>query len=389
TPTTVPVATPTTLSTTVPTLKPVVIGMLLVGPYNDQGWSQATYEGAKYVTSHLAGSQLIYTDKVNTSDRPGTTTIQVADDLVSRGADIIIFNSDDFKDDVFAFAQAHPDIPVIWLSGDYAWKDGQDYKSLPNEADIMGRIEYMKMIAGCAAALTTQTGKIGFLGPLINFETRRLAASAYLGAEYCWKNYRNETTPLQFQVNWIGFWFNIPGFTSDPNVVADDFYNSGFDVVISGIDTTEALTEAAKAQTEGRQVYAVSYDYKGGCDSNPQACLGVPYFNWGPSLLQQVTDIVSGVFQPSFTWAGPDWTNINNPDTSAVGFEKGQGLSASNSALLDKFIDELANGLDLWTGPLNLQDGTQYVADGVAATNVQIWYLPQLLEGMEGQSVPK
>ena len=37
--------------------------------------------------------------------------------------------------------------------------------------------------------------------------------------------------------------------------------------------------------------------------------------------------------------------------------------------------------------PLNLQDGTVYLADGVVATDQQIWYLPQLLEGMEGQSV--
>ena len=50
----------------------------------------------------------------------------------------------------------------------------------------MGRMEYGKMMAGCAAALTTKTGKIGYLGPLINDETRRLAASAYLGAKYCW-----------------------------------------------------------------------------------------------------------------------------------------------------------------------------------------------------------
>jgi len=32
-------------------------------------------------------------------------------------------------------------------------------------------MEDMKAIAGCAAALTTQTGSIGYLGPLINFET--------------------------------------------------------------------------------------------------------------------------------------------------------------------------------------------------------------------------
>jgi simple sugar transport system substrate-binding protein len=43
--------------------------------------------------------------------------------------------------------------------------------------------------------------------------------------------------------------------------------------------------------------------------------------------------------------------------------------------------------LNLWKGPLNLQDGTEYLADGVEATDLQIWYVPQLLEGMEGLSV--
>ncbi len=55
---------------------------------------------------------------------------------------------------------------------------------------------------------------------------------------------------------------------------------------------------------------------------------------------------------------------------------------------MDAFIADLAGGLNLWTGPINLQDGSVYVADGAVATDAQIWYLPQLLEGMEGQSVP-
>jgi simple sugar transport system substrate-binding protein len=37
---------------------------------------------------------------------------------------------------------------------------------------------------------------------------------------------------------------------------------------------------------------------------------------------------------------------------------------------------------------LNLQDTTAYLKAGEKATDQQIWYLPQLLQGMEGQSVP-
>jgi simple sugar transport system substrate-binding protein len=72
--------------------------MLLVGPYNDRGWSQAHYDAGLYVEEKAPGVEMIYVDKVNTADRPGTTPDQLADDLVSKGADLIIFNSDDMKD---------------------------------------------------------------------------------------------------------------------------------------------------------------------------------------------------------------------------------------------------------------------------------------------------
>ncbi len=369
--------------------QPFVFGMLLVGPYNDHGWSQAHYEAGQYVENKL-GAKMLYVDKVNPADRPGTTPEQLAEDLVSKGAKLIIFNSDDMKDSALAFAQKHPDIYVIHASGDNAWKDGKDYKNLPNLANVMGKMIYGKMIAGCAAAMMTNTGQIGYLGPLINDETRRLASSAYLGAKYCWQHYRNkDPKDLKFKVTWIGFWFNIPGVTSDPTQVADDFFNSGYDVVLSGIDTTEALVEAKKFHDQGKTVYAVPYDFKDACAEAPSVCLGVPYFNWGPSYVKLIKNAEDGKWQSTFMWVGPDWKDINNPDTSAIGFEKGDALSDEASDAVTNFIDELANGLNLWTGPLKLQDGTLYLKDGEKATDQQIWYLPQLLEGMEGQSVPQ
>jgi simple sugar transport system substrate-binding protein len=248
-------------------------------------------------------------------------------------------------------------------------------------------MEYGKMMAGCAAALTTKTGQIGYLGPLINDETRRLASSAYLGAKYCWAKAGNDPAALKFKVTWIGFWFNIPGVTSDPTQVADDFYNSGFDVVISGIDTTEGLIEAGKMKAAGKEVWAIPYDYEKACQEGADVCLGVPYFNWGPAYAKYIKAIQAGTFTTGWEWLGPDWTNINNPDTSMVGFDKGAALSADASTALDSFIAELAGGLNLWTGPINLQDGTPLLADGVVASDLEVWYLPQLLEGMEGQSV--
>jgi len=365
-------------------------GMLLVGAKNDQGWSQAHYDAGLYVEQQIPGAKMIYLENVysGSPSYPGQTASQLAEQLVSQGAKLIIFNSDDMKDEALKFANAHPDIYVIGSSDDWTWKDGKNYQESPNQVDIMGRMEYMKMVAGCAAALTTQTGKIGYLGPLINDETRRLASSAFLGAKYCWTDILNkDAAQLSFKVTWIGFWFNIPGVTSDPTQVADDFYNSGYDVVLSGIDTTEALVEAKKMHDAGKNTYAIAYDFKDNCNVAPDICLGVPYFNWGPAYLATIQTAMKGTWQEGFQWNGPDWADINNPDTSAVGFIKGNGLSADASTKLDGFISQLAGGLNLWTGPINLQDGTVYLADGVVGTDQQVWYLPQLLQGMEGQSV--
>jgi simple sugar transport system substrate-binding protein len=368
--------------------KQFVFGMILVGPQNDHGWSQANFEGGKYIEDHL-GAKMIVIDKVNTSDRPNTTVPQVVSDMIDQGAQLIFATSDDFKDGITEAAAEHPDVPMIFSSGDTAWTDGKDYRAdLTNLGNVMGRMEYGKMIAGCTAALTTQTGKLGYLGPLINAETLRLANSVYLGARYCWKNYRNEDpAALQFSVNWIGFWFNIPGVTLDPTQVTNDFFDSGVDVVISGIDTTEALVRAGQRADAGEKVWAIPYDFKGACAEAESVCLGVPYFNWGPAYLEVAQSVVDGTFKAQFQWLGPDWSNINDPDTSMIGFEKGPALSTENSATLDEFIAGLADGsIDLYTGPLNWQDGTVFLKDGETATDTQIWYASQLLQGMKGAS---
>jgi simple sugar transport system substrate-binding protein len=365
-----------------------IFGVILVGPYNDHGWSEAHYAGGKYAEAKIPGAKMIYVDNLNPGAKPGVTVPQVVDDLVAKGAKLIVTTSDDFKDGTLEAAQKNANVPIINVSGDHAWKEGKDYKTQQNLSNFMGRMEYGKMIAGCAAALTTQTGKIGYLGPLINDETRRLAASAYLGAKHCWTSVlKKNPQDLKFKVTWIGFWFNIPGQTLDPTKVADDFYNSGYDVVLSGIDTTEALVEAGKMTKAGKKVWAVQYDYQDGCKEAPEVCLGVPYFNWGPDYVKAIKMVQDGKWAQYFVWNGPDWKNINNPDTSAVGFVKGPALSGDAAAKVDAFTKGLADGtINLFTGPLKFQDGSVYLKEGEKATDLQIWYLPQLLEGMEGPS---
>jgi simple sugar transport system substrate-binding protein len=367
--------------------KDLTIGLILVGPYNDKGYSQAQYEGGKFVEEKLPGTKLIYLDKVNPADRPGLTIPQVVDDLVEKGADLIIAGSDDMKDGIREAASLHPDKTFVHVSGD----DVLTGKAPANLGNVFGRMEYGKMMAGFSAALTSKTGKIAYLGPLINEETRRLAASAYLGAKYAWtKVLGKKAEDLKFKVSWIGFWFNIPGVTTDPTQVAASFFDGGYDVVISGIDTPEAVTVARQKRDQGRDAWAIPYDYAKACEGQGPTCIGVPYFNWGPAFLRQAKAVQAGAWKQAFEWDAPHWDNINDHDQSTVGFMTGEGLSPEAKAKLDAFIADLGAGkVNLFTGPLNYQDGSIFLKNGEKATDEQIWSLKQLLEGMEGQSSAK
>ena len=358
-------------------------GLLLVGPANDHGWSQAHFEAGQAMEKVLPGAKMLYIDKVNPADRPGITIPMLVDDLVGKGAKLIIGNSDDMKDGIREAAAMHPEVQFIHISGD----DALTGKAGANLSNLMGRMEYGKMMAGFTAAMTSKTGKIGYLGPLINAETRRLAAAAYLGARHAWINVlKKPAAELQFKVNWIGFWFNIPGVTSDPTLMTGSFFDSGFDVVVSGIDTTEALVVAGQKKKAGKDVWAIPYDYQGACAVAPEACLGVPYFNWIPGYTKMIGEAMDGKWQQQFLWLGPDWQAINNTDTTSIGFMPGDALGAPQKQALADFQQALAKGLNLFSGPMNFQDGSPFLKVGVTATDDQIWNLPQLLEGMEGAS---
>jgi simple sugar transport system substrate-binding protein len=262
-------------------------------------------------------------------------------------------------------------------------------------------MEIPRMLAGCAAALTTQTGKIGYLGALINPETRRLASSSYLGARYCYENYRDmNPDDLVFDVVWIGFWFNIPGVTLDPTEVATNFFDTGADVIISGIDTTEAITVAGSYEGD-IPTYAIPYGNINGCSEAPDACLGAAFYNWGPAYLDVVEAVAAGTWEQSWDFLPPVWDEISDEgfymgeDTSVIGFVVGDGLSEENQATLTEFAttiaefqnaEENAESFFLWEGPLNLQDGTVLAEEGESVPIIDIWFLPQLLEGMLGAS---
>ena len=384
----------------------VVFGVILVGPRDDGGWSQSHFEGGQYVEDNLDGAEMLFFESLNQADTPEATLEDVVREMVDEGASVIFTTSDAFEEDTNGVAEVFPDVTFINITGSNAVPNifpdySEDDSPAPsNVGNFNGVMEAPRAIAGCAAALSSETGKIGYLGALINPETRRLASSSYLGARYCYENYRGmNPDDLEFEVTWIGFWFNIPGVTLDPTEVATEFFNSGADVIISGIDTLESIQVAGIFASEGNRTFAIPYGNAGGCSIDPGACLGVAYYNWGPAYLDVVQAVVDGTWSQDWAWIEPEWSEISDEgyytgeDTSIIGYLNGEGLPADVLANLNDFAQTVsdfyasdADGFFLWEGPLNLQDGTPLAAEGEAVPILDIWFLPQLLEGMQGAS---
>jgi simple sugar transport system substrate-binding protein len=370
----------------------VVFGLVLVGPRDDRGWSQAHYDGGLYVEETVPGARMLYFESLNPADAPETTLLDVVSLFIDEGAKVVFTSSDAFEDDTTAVAPLFPDVVFINISGDHALTG----EAPPNVGNFMPMSEWPRLIAGCAAALTTQTGRLGYLGPLINAETRRVSSSTYLGARYCYEHYVGaDPDELEFEVTWIGFWFPIPGVTLDATEESNAFFDRGFDVVMSGIDTTEMVTVAGQRQERGEFAYAMPYNSLEGCDSAPEACLGIPYYNWGPLYRDTMNAVLDGTWEQSWDWVPPAWDALDDFDVNVTGFQIEDGLSEENRELLEQFIEEVIayatdpdneDSMFLWEGPLNLQDGTVLAEEGEKVDLLDIWYLPQLLEGMVGAS---
>jgi len=375
-------------ATETPTSPSIVLGMLLVGPQDDQGWSQSHYEGGLLVAEETNAELLLETN-VLVEDVAG-----IVEEMVQDGAEIIFSTSESFEEEALAAAAAYPDVTFIQVAGDATLTGNAP----SNYSNLMAQMEWGKFAVGCAAALTTEDGKIGYVGPLINSETRRLAASAYLGAQYCYENYRErDAADIDFRVEWVGFWFYIPGETRNPSRLTLSLYDDGYDVVISGIDTPEVLEVANQLAEDGREVYAAAYSNLELCRESTQVCIGSAIYSWGMPYIAVVQAVQADEWEQTWDWMPPEWNRFGSQGVSPVSFVVGGAFPVGQRTRLRSFIFSLQDyatnelvpaSFPLWQGVIRLQDGTIFANEDELVNLLDVWYLPQLLEGMEGESFP-
>ena len=115
------------------------VAMVLIGPHDDGGWSQAHYEGLQYLCQNMPDAHIAYIENVP----EGADSEQVFRSLSRKGFNFIVGTSFGYMDPMDAVAKEFPDITYLHLTG---------YKSNgKNFGNFFGAVEDMKYMAGMLA----------------------------------------------------------------------------------------------------------------------------------------------------------------------------------------------------------------------------------------------
>ncbi len=319
------------------------VGMVLIGPHDDGGWSQAQYDGLVYVCQHVPNTHIAYIENVP----EGADSEQVFRSLARKGFDLILGTSFGYMDPMATVAEEFPNQTFVHLTG---------YKSNgKNFGNLMGAMEDMKYLAGMLAGSRATVDKIPKLGYMATFpipEELRLGNAFMLGAK--------KTCPdCTMDVRWINTWHD-PVKEKD---AAASLFDAGADVVLTGADTPAV---ADVAQEKGK--WGVTYDYFGSCKVDH--CLTTIYWLWGPEYAR----IAEQVKAKTYT-AGYEYFDADSGSLGLFGFMAGEtpqpGIKDLPAADVQMVKDTLAkmlagsfNRFDVFAGPITDNTGKQILAAG-------------------------
>ena len=338
------------------------VAMVLIGPHDDGGWSQAHFEGLEYVKEKVKDVHTAYIENVP----EGADSEQIFRSLSRKGFDLIFGTSFGYMDPMDTVAEEFPDVTYIHISG---------FKSnTKNFGNLFGAMEDMKYLAGMLAGSRAKVDgnpKLGYMATFPIPEEIRLGNAIALGMK--------KTCPeCTMDVRWINTWH-------DPVVereAAASLFDAGAQVVFTGADTPAV---ADVAQEKGK--WGVTYDWFGSCKVD--ACLTAPYWIWGPVYVEISEGVRDGTYEVGWHYFDADTGGMG-----LFGFMEGEkttsgvaGLPAEDVQLVKDTLAKMLSGefdrFDLFSGPIVDNQGNVVVPDGERFSQSDIDQFPPGAPGLE------
>jgi len=338
------------------------VAMVLIGPHDDGGWSQAHYEGLLAVCENVKDTHVAYIELVP----EGADSEQVFRSLSRKGFNFIIGTSFGYMDPMATVAEEFPDITYLHLTG---------YKSnFKNFGNFFGAMEDFKYLAGMVAGSRAKKDgnpKIGYMATFPIPEEIRLGNAIMLGVK--------QTCPeCTMDIRFINTWH-------DPikeKEAAASLFDSGAQVVFTGADTPAV---ADVAQEKGK--WGITYDHPSSC--KVERCLTAPYWLWG-SEYSRIAELVKGKTYK----AGYEYFDADSKAMGLFGFMDGQTLTKGVADLPEADLklvkDTLAKMLagtftrfDVFAGPINDNTGAVKIPAGTKLVQSDLDQFPPGAPGNE------
>ncbi|MEO0913180.1 MAG: BMP family ABC transporter substrate-binding protein, partial [Pseudomonadota bacterium] len=208
----------------------------------------------------------------------------------------------------------------------------------------------------------TETNTIGYIASFPIPEVVRGINSAYLAAK--------EVNPdVEFKIVWVNTWFD-PGKEAD---AANALIEQGADVLMQHTDSPAAMTIA---EEQGIYAFGQASDMK---QFGPNARLSSIIDDWAPYYIARTQAVIDGTWESMDTWDGiaPGMTKIGDFSDKIP-----EDVRASATAIKEKLI---SGEMHSFTGPVNKQDGTAWLAEGETADDGTLLGMNFYVEGITGE----
>ncbi|MBL4807933.1 MAG: BMP family ABC transporter substrate-binding protein [Rhodobacteraceae bacterium] len=329
--------------------EPLKAGFIYVGPVGDLGWSYEHDQGRIAAQEHFGDAvETTYIESVP----EGADAERVMTQMARSGVDIIFTTSFGYMDPTLNVAENFPDVVFEHATG---------YKRADNVSTYSARFYEGRHVIGLIAGNMTETNQIGYIASFPIPEVVRGINAAYLAA-------RSVNPDVQFRVVWVYTWFD-PGKEAD---AANALIEQGVDVIMQHTDSPAAMTIA---ETKGVYAFGQASDMM---QFGPTARLSSIIDNWGPYYIDRIQAVMDGTWESTDTWDGiaPGMVQIGAFSDS---------IPADVAAQAQAAIDAISAGtLHPFTGPINRQDGSVWLADGEVADDGVLAGMDFYVEGIQG-----
>ncbi len=326
------------------------VGFVYVGPVGDGGWTYEHDQGRKAVVAEFGDKvETVYVENV----AEGPDSERVMTQMALDGADLIFTTSFGYMDPTINVAKKFPNVKFEHATG---------YKRADNVSTYSARFYEGRAVQGTIAGHMTKTNTIGYIGSFPIPEVIRGINSAYIHA-------KKVNPDVEFKIVWAFTWFD-PAKEAD---AAKVLIEQGADVILQHTDST---APQAAAQAAGNVVtFGQASDM---AEYGPFPRVSSIIDDWAPYYIARTQAVIDGTWSSVDTWdgIGAGMVGIGEISDAVPADVKAEALALKEA---------LASGeYHAFTGPLNKQDGSAWLADGETADDGTLAGMTFYVEGLDG-----